>query len=66
MSKILDDYEKSEVRNPEVPVEEDNKALGVLVFTGQSSLCQSIPKLIHDLAGYDSVCQRSPPSELRI
>lgn len=64
MSKILDDYEKSEVRNPEV--EEDNKALGVLVFTGQSSLCWSIPKLIHDLAGYDSVCQRSPPSELRI
>lgn len=37
MSKILDDYEKSEVRNHEV--EEDNKALGVLVFTGQSSLC---------------------------
>lgn len=36
MSKILDEYEKSEVRNSEV--EEDNKALGVLVFTGQFSL----------------------------
>lgn len=37
MSEILDDYEKSEVRNPEV--DEDNKALGVTVFTGQFSLC---------------------------
>lgn len=32
MTKVLDDYEKSE--NQSAEMEEDNKALGALIFTG--------------------------------